>query len=58
LASRGEGVELAEFVAGGGEADGESVDFTEPAFVVGFVDAGEEVVAELDQSAALGRVGS
>jgi hypothetical protein len=39
-AAGGEGVELGEFVLGGGQADGEAVDFAEPAVLVGFVDAG------------------
>jgi hypothetical protein len=49
---------LGEFVSGGGEADVEPVDFAEPAFGVGFGDAVEEVVADLNQSGSLGRVGS
>ena len=50
------GVELGELVAGGGEADGESVDFAEPAFGVGFGDPVGKVVADLDQPGSLGRV--
>lgn len=50
---RGEFAELSEFVFGSGEADAESFDFAEPAFAVGFVDAGEQVVADLGESAAL-----
>lgn len=34
----------------------ESFDFTEPAFVVGFRDSGEQVVADLGKPCALGRV--
>jgi hypothetical protein len=49
---------LGEFVAGGGQADVESVDFTEPALVVCFGDAVDEVVTDLDQSGPLGGVGS
>ncbi len=49
----GEFAELCEFVFGSGEADAESVDFAEPAFAVGFVDTGEQVVADLGESAAL-----
>ncbi len=55
--SCGEGVELGEFVAGCGEADVESVHFAEPAFVVGFGDAVDEVVTDLDQPVPLGWVG-
>ena len=50
-------VELDELVADGGEADVESVDFTEPAFEVGFGDAVDKVVVDLDQSGPLGGVG-
>jgi hypothetical protein len=52
------GGELGEFVWGGGEADVQPVDFAQPAFGVGFGDAVEEVVADLDQSGSLGRVRS
>ncbi|KJY40954.1 hypothetical protein VR41_14220 [Streptomyces sp. NRRL B-1568] len=38
------------------EADLESFDLAEPAFVLGLGDAGDEVVADLLQPAALGRV--
>ena len=38
-------VDLGEFVFGSGEADFEAFDFAEPAFVLGFGDAGGEVVA-------------
>lgn len=55
--SCGEGVELGEFVAGCGEADVESVEFTEPAFMVGFGDAVEEVVMDLDQPGPVSGVG-
>ena len=56
--SCGEGVELGEFVAGGGQADVESVDFTEPALVMGFGDAVDEVVMNLDQPGPVSGVGS
>jgi hypothetical protein len=56
--SGGEGVKLSELVAGSCEADVEAVDFTEPALVVGFGYAVDEVVVDLDQSGPLGRVGS
>jgi hypothetical protein len=54
----GDAVELGEFLLGGGAADGESFDLAEPAFAFGFGDAVGEVVADLDQPAALGRVGA
>jgi len=54
----GEFVELSEFVACSGEADLQAVDLAEPAFTLGFADAGAEVVAELDEAGALSRVGS
>jgi len=49
---------LSEFVARSGEADLQAVDLAEPAFTLGFADAGAEVVAELDEAGALSRVGS
>jgi hypothetical protein len=54
----GDAVELGEFLVGGAAADGESFDLAEPAFAFGFGDAGGEVVVDLDQPAALGRVGA
>ena len=53
----GEVVEPGEFVLGGGEADLQALGFAEPAFVVGFVDAGLQVVAKAGQPWPLGRVG-
>lgn len=53
--SGGEFVELGELGAGG-EADFESFDFTEPSLAAGFGDAADEVVADLVEAAALGRV--
>ena len=50
-------VDLGEFVFGSGEADFEAFDFAEPAFVLGFGDAGGEVVAYLGDAVALGGVG-
>lgn len=44
-----EGAELGEFVEGGGRADVESVDFTEPALAMGFGDAVHKVVMNLGQ---------
>jgi hypothetical protein len=42
---------------GAGEADFEAFDFAGPAFAFGFGDAGGEVVADLCEPVALGRVG-
>src|SRR6266536_3272424 len=50
-------VELGELVVGAGEADLQSLDLAEPAFAFGLGDAGDEVVADLHQPVALGRVG-
>jgi len=49
-------VDLGELVPGAGEADLESFGFAEPAFAVGFGDAGGEVVADLGDAGPLGRV--
>jgi hypothetical protein len=49
--------DLGEFVVGADEADLESFDLAESAFTLGFGDAGGEVVADLDESLALGGVG-
>src|SRR6516225_9507543 len=49
-------VELAEFLLGGGEADLQALDFAEPALPLGFVDAGEQVVADLGDAVPLLRV--
>ncbi|MFI9780837.1 hypothetical protein ACIHCV_40375 [Streptomyces sp. NPDC051956] len=51
-------IELAELVPGTCEADAESFDFAEPAFVLGFGGAGEEVVADLNEPRPLGGVWS
>ncbi len=48
--------ELGELVLGAGQADAEPFDFAEPAFTSGLGNAGDEVVADLLQSEALGRV--
>ena len=54
LGSAGGGqVGLGEFVVGGGEADLESLGFAGPAFALGFGDAGQEVVADFFEAAAL-----
>lgn len=50
-------VELCEFPLGAGQADLEALDLAEPAFAFGFGDAGDEVVADLDEPVALGGVG-
>ena len=52
----GEIVELGELVPGGGEADLQALGFAEPAFALGFADAGLEVVAQAGQPGPLGRV--
>ncbi|MGW0657145.1 hypothetical protein [Streptomyces sp. 2-1] len=51
-------VELADLGFGPGEADAEPIDLAEPAFVLGFADPIQEVVADLHQPAALGGVGA
>ena len=56
--SGGEFIELNEFVACGGEADLQAVDFAEPVLALGFVDASFEVAADVDQPVSLGWVGS
>lgn len=50
-------IDLGELVFGAGKADVESFDVAEPAFAFGFGDAGDQVVADLDEPVALGRVG-
>ena len=50
------GVDLGELVVGGGEADLESFDLAEPAFALGFGDAGVQIVADLDEPGSLGGV--
>jgi hypothetical protein len=42
----GELIELGEFLPGGGEADLQALGLAEPAFALGFVDAGLEVVTQ------------
>jgi hypothetical protein len=56
--SGGEFVELGELAARGGEADLQALDLTEPSLAAGFGDAAGEVVADLGEAAALGRVGA
>jgi hypothetical protein len=50
-------VDLGEFVFSPGEADFEAFGFAGPAFAFGFGDAGGQVVADLGEPVALGRVG-
>jgi len=52
----GEIIELGELVLGGGEADLQALSLAEPAFALGFADAGLEVVAQTGQPWPLGRV--
>ncbi|GAA1728942.1 hypothetical protein GCM10009680_82620 [Streptomyces yatensis] len=47
---------MSELVFGASQADPESFDLAEPAFVLRLGGAGDEVVADLLQPAALGRV--
>ena len=47
-------VEPGQFRFGGGEADFQSLDFTEPAFMFGFVDSGLQVLQDLQQAMTLG----
>ena len=49
-------IELDEPVSGAGQADAEPSCLAEPAFAFGFGDAGDEVVSDLLQPAALCRV--
>ncbi|GDY69147.1 hypothetical protein AQJ43_29240 [Streptomyces avermitilis] len=51
-------VELGKFLLCSGEADLESLDFAQPAFALGFVDARDEVVADVDEPCPLGRIRS
>ena len=46
-------VDLGELVLGAGEADLESFSFAQPAFALGFGDAGDEVVADLGDAGPL-----
>ncbi|MET9830052.1 hypothetical protein ABZ078_12175 [Streptomyces sp. NPDC006385] len=50
-------VDLSQFVLCAGEADMRSFNLAEPAFALGLGDAGDQVVADLDQSVASGGVG-
>ena len=57
-AAGGDLVHLGELGAGAGEADFESFGFPEPAVGFGLGDAGDEVVADLDQTWPGGGVGA
>jgi len=50
----GAAVDLGELVLGAGEADFQALDFAEPAFALGFGDAGDEVAADLGDAGPLG----
>ncbi|WP_420077965.1 hypothetical protein ACN6AT_00455 [Streptomyces sp. JL4002] len=54
----GGGVGLVDFGFGAGEADAQALDFTEPALSLSFVDAVDEVVADLQEPTSLGGVGT
>jgi hypothetical protein len=53
VAAGDESVDLGEFGVGGGEADLEPFGFACPAFPLGFVDAGGQVVVDVQQSCPL-----
>src|SRR5271169_806554 len=53
VALGGEPVDLGEFGVRGGEADLESFGFADPAFSPGFVDAGDQVVADARKTGPL-----
>ena len=57
VAPGGDLTHLSEFVLGPGEADFEALGLAEPAVGFGFGDADQEVVADLGQPPAFGRVG-
>ena len=53
----GEFIELGELLPCGSETDLQALGLAEPAFVLGFADAGLEVVAQVGQPRPLGWVG-
>ena len=53
----GAAVDLGSLVLGAGEADFPAFSFAGPAYVFGFGDAGDEVVADLGDAGPLGGVG-
>jgi hypothetical protein len=57
VAPGGDLVHLGEFDTGAGEADREAFGLAEPAVVLGFGDAGDQVVTDLDEPGAFGGVG-
>jgi hypothetical protein len=50
-------IELPELLLSASQADPETFDLAEPAFRLGFGDAGDQVVADLAKPRPLGRVG-
>jgi hypothetical protein len=54
----GGALHLLELLPGGGQADLQSVDLAQPALAFGLGDAGDQVVADLDQTVTLGGIGS
>jgi hypothetical protein len=52
----GELVELGKFLPGGGKADLQALGLAEPAFALGFVDAGQQVGAQAGQPGPLSPV--
>ncbi|MFE7931870.1 hypothetical protein ACFU6S_24750 [Streptomyces sp. NPDC057456] len=52
------GIQLGELVLGSGKADLEPFQLAQPALAFGLDDAGQEVVADLDQAAALVGLGT
>jgi hypothetical protein len=54
----GRRLELGDLIVRCGEADLEAVDLAEPALAFGFSDAGDQVVADVDESRLLRRVRS
>ena len=57
-AAAGHLVDLAEFQLGTCELNLESLDFVEPAFTLGFGDAGDQVVTDFDEPGAACRIGA
>lgn len=51
------GIELGQLLLGAGQADLQALDLTEPAFTLSLGDPIEQVVADLDQTVSLGRLG-
>jgi hypothetical protein len=58
LAAGGDLVHLGELLPGGGEADVQALGVAGPALAAGFCDAGGQVVRDLGEAPALGRVGA